>query len=147
MTLETAQRLPALPGTYILWIQLDCPLSLIVGQRGAFELAGGWYAYVGSARGPGGLRARVERHLRREKTQRWHIDALTVLAPVRTVWFDTSSERLECPWAQSLAALPGVTAPIARFGSSDCACPTHLLAVPADLIPTAWKVLSHPALF
>jgi len=38
-------------------------------------LASGRYAYVGSARR--GLRARVKRHLRREKPKKWHIDQLT----------------------------------------------------------------------
>ena len=43
-------------------------------------LAPGCYVYAGSARGPGGIRARVRRHLRPDKTPHWHIDQVTAYA-------------------------------------------------------------------
>lgn len=137
--------LPAEPGTYILLMRVDAPLALTPGRLGEVVLAAGLYAYVGSAHGPGGLRARVGRHLRVEKRPHWHVDALTARAPVVEVWASASVERLECRWAAALAALPGAEGPIPGFGASDCGCPTHLLRLPADRLCEAWTVLGQPA--
>ena len=65
---------------------------------GKLTLAAGQYAYVGSAHGPGGLRARVGRHLRAEKPLHWHIDYLTAALPVMHVVtvVVTDGARLEC---------------------------------------------------
>ncbi len=51
--------------------------SLRIGALGTFEIPEGMLAYVGSAYGPGGLIARISRHLRKGKRLRWHIDYLT----------------------------------------------------------------------
>ena len=122
--------LPALPGTYALLIPIAAPLSLEVGRLGMVTLEPGRALYVGSAFGPGGLRARVGRHRRAEKKRRWHIDALTLAAPVAGVYATTAPERLECCWAAALAALPGTQAPMPGFGASDCGCWTHLIWLP-----------------
>jgi Uri superfamily endonuclease len=54
------------------------PLVLDVGRLGPVRLPAGTLRYFGSAYGPGGLRARVRRHLAREnRRDRWHIDAVT----------------------------------------------------------------------
>lgn len=104
----------------------------------------GLYAYVGSAHGPGGLRARVGRHLRRDKPRHWHVDALTALAVVTHVAYVVSPERLECAWAQAVSALPGARIPLPGFGSSDCRCPAHLFALPADPLPALLRTLDRP---
>ena len=70
-------QLPAAPGSYVLLITVAAPLTIHAGRLGAIALSPGTYAYTGSALGPGGLRARVGRHLRAEKRPHWHIDALT----------------------------------------------------------------------
>lgn len=132
------------PGTYILLVRLDAPLRLVVGRLGRVDFPGGLYAYVGSAHGPGGLRARIGRHLRRDKPVHWHIDALTAHAPVVAVWRRASPERLECAWARTLAALPGVTVPVLGFGSSDCRCSSHLFVLPQDVEQRAWEALDQP---
>ncbi len=122
--------LPAAPGAYALLIRLDAPLMIRAGRLGAVGLAAGCYVYTGSARGPGGLRARVGRHLRAaDRTPHWHIDALTAVAPVAEVWWVETGERLECAWATALLALPGTTVPARGFGASDCGCVAHLLRV------------------
>lgn len=136
--------LPARPGTYVLILRLDAPTRVAAGRLGAFDLSAGLYAYVGSAHGPGGLRARLERHLRRAKPQHWHIDALTAVAEPVAIWTRSAPDRLECVWARALAALPGVTLPVAGFGASDCACPAHLLAFPGEMLPAAWDALGQP---
>ncbi len=121
--------LPAAPGSYALLLRVEAPVTLHAGRLGALPLEAGHYVYVGSARGPGGLRGRVARHLRAEKKPHWHIDALTAAAPVVEVWAVQGGERLECAWAAALGTLPGVTIPARGFGASDCRCPAHLLRV------------------
>jgi Uri superfamily endonuclease len=138
----TTVDLPATPGTYVLWVRLDAPRSLVVGRLGAIDLPAGLYAYVGSAHGAGGLRARVNRHLRADKLVHWHIDRLTSQAPVGSIWWMASAERLECTWAQRLLTLGTPAAP--RFGSSDCGCPAHLIALDEVIIPQAWAALDRP---
>jgi Uri superfamily endonuclease len=131
-----AHELPRAPGTYVLMIQVTRPIVISPGRLGTFRLDEGWYAYVGSARGSGGLAARVARHLRapRERRPRWHIDYLTALAPVIYVIWATGNAKRECQWARRLLALPGSAIPIPRFGASDCHCPTHLIRLKEGMI-------------
>ena len=73
------EALDARKGAYLLLVELAKPLSLT--QRGKpVSLAAGTYAYCGSANGPGGIAARVARHMRKDKKAHWHVDALTVAA-------------------------------------------------------------------
>ena len=137
--------LPALPGTYALILRLDRPLVLAAGRLAPAALSPGLFVYAGSARGPGGLRGRVSRHLRADKKLHWHIDALAALVPIVRVWYVESAERRECLWAGALRALPGVTVPSAGFGASDCSCDAHLLALPAGGMAAAWAALGGPA--
>lgn len=137
-------KLPAAPGTYVLLVRLDTPLALTPGRLGEVVLPAGLLAYVGSAHGPGGLRARLLRHLRRDKPAHWHVDALTAAAPVAEIWLRASGERLECGWARALASRPGVREPVRGFGSSDCRCRSHLLALPPGELTTAWAALGEP---
>jgi len=136
-------ELPSVPGTYALWFRLDAPITIRAGRLGVISLDAGRYVYIGSAHGPGGLAARVERHLRREKRLHWHIDALTAAAPVVEVWWVETVERLECAWARALLTLPGVSVPARGFGSSDCACPAHLLRVPDPAAARDLLIASH----
>ncbi len=109
---------PSLPGTYVLWVHVDQPLTLAVGRLGTVTLPAGTYAYVGSAHGPGGLRARLHRHLRAEKPLHWHIDYLTTAAPVVAIGLRVSPEPLECVWARELIArgtVPGAAFRIVRL--------------------------------
>lgn len=117
---------PGLRGTYVLILRLARPAVITVGHLGTFPLAVGWYAYVGSAFGAGGLRGRLKHHLSPAKKLHWHIDYLTAAAPVATVWYCASDIPYEHTWAARLRALPDTLMPIARFGASDCRCPAHL---------------------
>ena len=63
-------------GTYALVLHLECTEEITVGKLGMFTFPAGYYLYVGSALGPGGLEARLARHRRRGKKLRWHIDYL-----------------------------------------------------------------------
>lgn len=110
-------HLPAIAGAYVLMIVLPRPVA---------DLAAGRYLYCGSARGPGGLKARVGRHMRTGKAVRWHVDRLTGAGTVAGAWVFEGGD--ECALSAALGHLP---VPIPRFGSSDCRrCPAHLYAWP-----------------
>lgn len=118
---------PDAPGTYVLILRLPTPVTISVGSLGAFSFPAGWYAYAGSARGPGGLAARVSRHRRASKKHHWHVDYLRSHAELIAVWYTTGPTRRECAWAEALSKLPGASVVTPRFGASDCRCATHLL--------------------
>ena len=103
---------------------------LKVGKRGAFDFPAGWYAYVGSAFGPGGLRGRLKRHLAPATKPHWHIDYLRVAAPVGEVWYLSSEKVYEHQWADTLHSIPGTAPPVPGFGASDCICVSHLIYLP-----------------
>jgi Uri superfamily endonuclease len=107
-------------GSYALFFEIEKP---VVTRLGTFE---GRYCYVGSAFGPGGLVARVSRHLRSVKPLQWHIDDLTTSPSFRPKSIFASGRRAECDLAGVLA---GVFTGHPGFGSSDCRCPTHLFHV------------------
>lgn len=111
-------------GTYILVIVVEQELRLTIGRLGTVDFPRGHYLYVGSALR--NLRARLSRHLRREKRIHWHIDLLLEHARVVEVWYRPGGERLECAWARALIGAPGLVPWGRRFGASDCRCPTHL---------------------
>ena len=113
-------------GTYTLLVGLDGAATTEVGALGEHRFEAGWYAYVGSARGPGGF-SRVERHRElatgARETRHWHIDYLlghptaSVVGVVRTAGVDG-----ECAVAR---ALDGER--VSGFGCSDCDCDSHLV--------------------
>ncbi len=140
--------LPPQPGTYALCLSLDHPCMLQVGALGAFHFPAGLYVYAGSARGPGGLRGRLGRHLRGGVKLRWHIDYLRACARLVDLAYDIQAVQgsplpasLECRWSQALARLPGAAIPVVRFGASDChsGCPAHLVAFPGGLSPESLR--------
>ena len=114
-------------GTYALLLHLSVPRHVVVGALGAFNFPSGWYLYLGSARGPGGLAARLARHRRREKERHhWHIDYLRAVATLVEVWSSTGAAQRECGWAAAAAALSTASIIAPRFGASDCQCASHL---------------------
>jgi Uri superfamily endonuclease len=135
---EIIQTIPTHPGSYALWLHLSQNQDLTVGRLGRFTFLAGDYLYLGSAHGPGGLRARLGRHLRGDGQSHWHIDSLRAAAQVRGFGYvvqcrDTACcVPTECIWSQNLAALPGVSTPVPDFGASDCTsgCAAHLVSLP-----------------
>jgi Uri superfamily endonuclease len=112
-------ELPEDKGTYILITSVSQVRRLQVGSLGSFELMPGFYAYVGSAFGAGGLRARIGHHLASAAEPHWHVDYLLQIASPVEVWFTTAGRKLEHHWAEFLEAAPRFRVPIRRFGSSD----------------------------
>lgn len=113
------------PGTYVLILRSEMTASVAAGRWGQLEIVPGYYAYVGSALGPGGLLARVSRHGRPGKKMHWHIDYLRRHTRLVSVWYCHSRSRLEHEWAGLISGFAKTT-PIAGFGCSDCACRSHL---------------------
>ena len=121
---------PNVPGTYALHLRLSHPIERDVGRLGRFHFPEGEYIYVGSAFGPGGLHARVGRHLYHRGKHHWHIDYLLPSARLVGFWASTLPAHLECRWVMALITLPGASIPARGLGASDClrSCPAHLLA-------------------
>lgn len=112
-------------GTYALILQSHSNATVQIGRWGVLDVKPGYYIYVGSAFGPGGVRARVSRHFRMEKAKHWHIDYLREFVTPVSAWFSHDTRRLEHEWAQVFHGMRGVSA-IQGFGCSDCACDAHL---------------------
>lgn len=112
-------------GVYQLHIYLPRATTMEVGRLGTFRFPAGWYVYTGSAMN--GLEARVQRHRRREKKLKWHVDHLLQHALVRSVVTVPTTERIECAWNERTLAQPGARVVAKRFGSSDCRCTSHLI--------------------
>ena len=121
--------LPAGPGAYVLILDIPRSVPLRITTLPRIHLPPGRYAYVGSAKGPGGIRARVRRHLRTPKKAHWHVDHLTASASVVEILAHPGAD--ECDIVERLLRGRGTTTPVAGFGSSDCKrCVAHLLALP-----------------
>jgi len=113
------------PGTYALILRSEITETIQVGRWGKLDLQPGYYLYVGSAFGPGGVQARVSRHLRTDKQNHWHIDYLREHVSPVEVWVSYAAEHLEHEWANILFETPEKM-PIQGFGCSDCKCSSHL---------------------
>ena len=109
-------------GLYIAIFELSDAESIRVGKLGSFEFQAGTYFYVGSAQK--NLTARIERHARQDKPLRWHIDYLSVHAPMLGAILIQDPREEECQIAEALHGLFDLAVP--RFGASDCRCPGHL---------------------
>jgi sugar fermentation stimulation protein A len=108
--------------TYIVVFNLPRPARIQVGCLGSFRFAAGVYFYVGSAQRH--LAARLERHARKDKPLRWHIDYLSIKADMLGAMIVPGPRERECASAAALRreyalAIPG-------FGASDCRCGGHL---------------------
>lgn len=117
---------PPEKGTYLLFCRLVKPESVSIGRLGAIHFRPGLYGYVGSAFGPGGLAARLGRHLQASPRRHWHIDYLKPFLRPVSIWFSTDPVAREHRWAAALLENPDQCRPIDRFGCSDCACRSHL---------------------
>jgi len=123
-----AESIPAVAGAYALLIRLSAPLAPAIPRFPHRSLRPGRYIYCGNAYGPGGLRARIARHLRSGKALRWHVDRLTEVGNVEGIATRIGGD--ECDLVAAFMA-GGATVALRGFGSSDCRrCPAHLLAAP-----------------
>lgn len=87
--------LPAAKGTYVLIAFVPQARRLEIGRLGTYDLIPGFYAYMGSAFGSGGLHARIHHHLESAAQAHWHIDYLLRFAEPVEVWYALSDRKLE----------------------------------------------------
>lgn len=113
------------PGTYALVLRCHTRAKAQIGRWGHLDIEPGYYIYVGSAFGPGGVSARVLRHCRAAACKHWHIDYLREFVTPLWAWYSHDPVRLEHRWAQALAGMADMTS-IEGFGCSDCNCQAHL---------------------
>lgn len=134
-------------GLYVLLLKLNIALTLRVGALGEVTLPAGDYLYVGSARR--GLRARIDRHRRREKRVRWHVDYLTTHSgcDLLDVLAFSDSAATECEVLRIVAAATDATAPAPGFGASDCrsGCPAHLVRMSRRLSSSELRSVVDPS--
>jgi len=120
-------RLPTSKGSYLLWIELKQTALSPPKYKENFDT--GIFLYAGSAKGPGGLKARCGRHLTQDKSLKWHVDWLTRAAT--DIYVLPFADQTECQIMRALKTIPGGHIPFEKFGSSDCnTCEAHLVMCP-----------------
>jgi len=121
---------PSKPGTYALVLELNPATEIVVGKLGRATFPAGFYIYVGSALGSGGLASRLDRHAKSTTSVGWrawwHIDYLRHYTKTIEVWSVQHVLRREHVWAALIEKMPEVSVTMPGFGSTDCGCPTHL---------------------
>jgi len=116
------------PGSYLLVIDCSHSTEIEVGALGLIQFEAGYYAYAGSAFGPGGL-SRVDRHRQvargEHNVRHWHIDYLLGADAVELSTVELFAHRdLECELA-TVFKNAGCQC-VESFGASDCSCASHL---------------------
>lgn len=129
-----AMRLQKNPGTYALIFRTLHQRTISIGKLGKLKIRKGYYVYVGSAFGPGGIRARVKRHIRIRKKPHWHIDYMRPALELLEVWFTYDPQKREHQWAGILMGMNKLPLPLLGFGSSDCKCQAHLFFFSSPII-------------
>ena len=124
---EDLQGLKIKKGTYVLIFNLESDCRIAVGKLGWFAFPSGWYAYSGSALGPGGLAGRLRHHLHIAGHPHWHMDFLRPHGRIAEIWYGHGPAYDEHRWSGILVRMAGTRAVAKGFGSSDCRCETHLI--------------------
>tara|TARA_A100001037_G_scaffold203932_1_gene182429 strand:- start:1015 stop:1503 length:489 start_codon:yes stop_codon:yes gene_type:complete len=121
-------KISKLPGAYVLLVELKTSYQSEIGSLGNIKFSAGHYFYFGSARGHGGMQARVQRHIRAKKQLHWHVDWLLLSGTVIKVLLVAGG--VECNLRQKADLIDDLKVIAPGFGSSDCdQCQAHLLAV------------------
>lgn len=130
VNVQTGEGLSSAPGAYVLVIAPAEPLLFARKGMPAAPLSG-WLVYAGSAKGGGGIGARLRRHLRKDKKVHWHVDELTnAAARMAALAIPGGSE---CEIVDRLLASGLFETALKGFGSSDCrVCKAHLLKFGAE---------------
>jgi Uri superfamily endonuclease len=121
-------KIESKPGTCCVLFRSHKRRRTQIGRWGCLYIEPGYYLYVGSAFGPGGVAARVLWHCRKSRrstAKHWHMDYLKDHVTPVVVWCSYALTCLEHRWARRLLRMAEMT-PIDGFGCSDCQCQTHL---------------------
>ena len=111
-------------GSYALVLQMPKNRRISIGALGEHRFARGYYVYVGSAFGSGGLRARLRRHCNGGR-RFWHVDHLRRHSELVQIWWTVDPQVREHDWAAIFADWLG-DSPIPGFGASDSPLSSHL---------------------
>ena len=103
-------------GTYALILSSAREDVIRVGRLGDLRLQNGFYVYVGSALGQGGVRGRLAHHMRPTERPHWHIDYLRLHTTIEEIWFSYEMDSKEHAWASCFAGMPRVSMPLADSG-------------------------------
>lgn len=121
-----SENLVSQKGTYVLILQARATKQVNVGRLGKIELQPGYYLYVGSAFGSGGLKARLDHHLKRVLKPHWHIDYLRRYTTVLEIWYTTDQVRREDDWVATMMKMAHFSMAYPGFGASDSKSMSHL---------------------
>ncbi len=119
-----------LKGTYILFTFLRDRIDVKIRDR-KVTISTGYYVYIGSAFGAGGLASRLHRHLRKKKKRYWHIDQITTseFCEIQSIGI-IIDKKMECEVSEKISKI-GIIELINGFGNSDCnSCQSHLYKLP-----------------
>ena len=119
-----------LKGTYLLFIKIIKSVEITIKGKSSL-LNAGYYIYIGSAFGAGGLSSRLHRHLRKIKKKNWHIDQITSSTFSEIICIGVLlKQRVECELSKIIGDIEK-TVPITGFGNSDCEkkCISHFYRV------------------
>lgn len=109
--------------TYRLYLDVAKDQEISVGKLGTFFFKKGVYIYVGSAKK--NIVHRIERHLKTEKKNRWHIDYVREHADL--FHYETYEDKQECELVrETIEEFMGIC-PFRKLGSSDCTCYSHFI--------------------
>lgn len=109
-------------GVYCLVIRLDRDSRIKVGKLGIIGFKKGYYCYVGSALN--NLDKRIERHERKKKKFKWHIDHFLKYGKIIDTITIETIKNIECQLSKKISKLSDNQ--INGFGCSDCRCNSHL---------------------
>lgn len=112
--------------TYRLYLNLPVDQTITVGKLGTFLFKKGVYIYVGSAKK--NINQRINRHLKKEKTNRWHIDYVRKYGDL--FYYETFENKEECELTRETIRTFNGQCPYRKLGSSDCHCFSHLIYCP-----------------
>jgi len=116
-------------GVYTLLLDIREDMCVEVGSLGNICLSKGLYGYVGSAKGFGGIKARIKHHLAKDKKRLWwHIDYLTSRREV-IVKYVAYAETLaidEEYVARGFSRSSCWSIAVPKFGSTDKKSSSHL---------------------
>ena len=126
LTVSSLASVGCEPGTYALVCRSPHETEIRVGRLGVVPFRRGFYVYVGSAFGPGGVRARVARHVTHPLNRHWHVDYLWPALGIEEIWYSQDPRPREHAWARVLCHGMRCSMPFPQFGSTDCECEAHL---------------------
>ncbi len=122
-------------GVYVLVLKLDIESDIQIGKLGKLHFKKGFYAYTGSALGPGGFK-RVERHFNvstgKNPARKWHIDYILPKSKIVHTILLPTEDAIECKLARLIRKISGISI-IPGFGCTDCRCDTHLIYAKDEL--------------